>query len=196
VNGTDRGVEAILARHCAPVLFGEKPAALLGNQAVPKKYRRKDLHDYGIRVARLVSVDRPLLFLWYRPDLLERTLAQGCVREALDAFGYPKTQRTDWQLLLRTLQERFLQSEEFPHEVGLFLGYPVEDVLGFIACKGKDCKLCGLWKVYGDVEKAKRQFAKFRRLKLVLSDFVESGGSIGTTNLSELAGCEVDRLAG
>ena len=42
------------------------------------------------------------------------------------------------------------ESGEFPHEVGLFLSYPPEDVKGFIAHRANDFKCAGLWKVYGN----------------------------------------------
>ena len=32
---------------------------------------------------------------------------------------------------------RLQENEGFPHEIGLFLGYPPEDVLGFIENKGE-----------------------------------------------------------
>ena len=51
----------------------------------------------------------------------------------------------------------------FPHEIGLFLGYPPEDVAGFIANNARNCKCCGCWKVYGDEAKAKETFRRFRR---------------------------------
>ena len=47
------------------------------------------------------------------------------------------------------------ESGEFPHEVGLFLSYPPEDVKGFIDHRANDFKCAGLWKVYGDEEKAR-----------------------------------------
>ncbi|MCR5154354.1 MAG: DUF3793 family protein, partial [Lachnospiraceae bacterium] len=48
-------------------------------------------------------------------------------------------------------------------EIGIFLGYPLEDVKGFIENKGKNYKTCGLWKVYKDENFAKGIFEKCRR---------------------------------
>ena len=47
--------------------------------------------------------------------------------------------------------------------MGLFLGYPLEDVKGFIANGGRNCTCCGCWKCYGDPEEARRRFARYRR---------------------------------
>ena len=54
-------------------------------------------------------------------------------------------------------------SDEFPHEIGICLGYPLEDVEGFINHKEEGCKTVGTWKVYGDVEQAEASFRRFRR---------------------------------
>ena len=57
------------------------------------------------------------------------------------------------------------ESGEFPHEVGLFLSYPPEDVKGFIAHRANDFKCAGLWKVYGNEEKARSLFAKYKNAR-------------------------------
>lgn len=44
--------------------------------------------------------------------------------------------------LLERLSGRISASEDFPHEIGLFLGYPVDDVTGFIQNKGRNYLLC------------------------------------------------------
>ena len=54
---------------------------------------------------------------------------------------------------------------DFPHEVGLFLGYPVWDVKGFIEHKGQQYKLCGYWKVYDDVPGALCKFEEYDWIK-------------------------------
>ncbi len=62
---------------------------------------------------------------------------------------------------LQHLIARMKDYDAFPHEIGCFLGYPAEDVLGFI--RKEECKYRGIWKVYGDVEYAKNLFAIYDR---------------------------------
>ena len=50
----------------------------------------------------------------------------------------------------------------FPHEIGIFLDYPLCDVRGFIENKAQNFKLVGTWKVYGDPEEAQLRFRRFR----------------------------------
>ena len=49
----------------------------------------------------------------------------------------------------------------YPHEIGVLLGYPPEDVKGFVVNKGRNCLTCGYWKVYGDPESARKRFKVF-----------------------------------
>ena len=72
---------------------------------------------------------------------------------------------------------RLRTEEDFPHEVGLFLGYPPADVDGFMHRK-KEYKCSGLWKVYDDVEGAMRQFAKCRHCTEVCLNCLSHGFSL------------------
>ena len=57
--------------------------------------------------------------------------------------------------------ERVHERTTFPHEIGIILGYPVADVIAFENNKGSDCKYCGQWKSYSDVEKAKECHCRY-----------------------------------
>lgn len=75
-------------------------------------------------------------------------------------------------------------SEDFPHELGLFLGYPAEDVRGFI--DRKQCKYIGLWKVYeSDEEKARAICERCRKCTEDLLQRQREGESLAklTVNL-------------
>ena len=64
---------------------------------------------------------------------------------------------------LRQLASRLCLQAEFPHEIGVFLGYPLDDVKGFIRHKGRNYTYCGCWKCYSDPQAARRRFEGFRR---------------------------------
>ena len=65
------------------------------------------------------------------------------------------------------------ESGEFPHEVGLFLSYPPEDVKGFL--EHKPCKCVGCWKVYENEEADKKTFAKYKACTRVYCRQLASG---------------------
>lgn len=61
------------------------------------------------------------------------------------------------------LGKRLCEQKDFPHEIGLFLGYPLEDVQGFIEHHAEGYKCVGCWKVYGDEEHARREFRRYQK---------------------------------
>ena len=73
--------------------------------------------------------------------------------------------------LARMMREK----EVFPHEVGLFLGYPPEDVLGFMKSSREGVKCVGCWKVYGDEARARAAFWRFQRCREVFEENVQRG---------------------
>ena len=76
------------------------------------------------------------------------------------------------------LVQRLRRQEDFPHEVGLFLSYPPEDVAGFIANNARRCKCAGLWKVYGDEKRARRMFHAFKACTADYCRHLRSGRSL------------------
>jgi hypothetical protein len=76
---------------------------------------------------------------------------------------------------LNCLKKKFETYRQFPHEIGLFLGYPIDDVLGFVKHKGRNYKLCGYWKVYGNVEKAKNNFHCYELCREYMRIWLQKG---------------------
>lgn len=106
---------------------------------------------------------------------LQARLARPAVMQILRPLGYPVGGTLNQ--MLQVLRIRLMQ-QHFPHEIGLFLDYPVADVVGFARKGGADWKLCGYWKVYDDVEKAKALFARYDACKERLCRFLAAGHSI------------------
>ena len=106
----------------------------------------------------LMYKGKALLYL-YRPNRLSRDLSRREAGRLLDRAGY---RREDPRACLRELSRRLRRGEEFPHEIGLFLGYPPEDVAGFMEHRGKGFKCAGCWKVYGDEGAARRRFQVYK----------------------------------
>ena len=79
---------------------------------------------------------------------------------------------------IANLIRRFREGGEFPHEVGLFLSYPPEDVKGFIDHRACNFKCAGLWKVYGDEKKARELFARFKKCTEIYCALWEAGSGI------------------
>ena len=158
--------EALLGFHGAPTFAGEKPAVLLSF----KKSQFEDFdamlasftpcfHCKGISVLRLVEGEEYVLVLFYRARRIARFLKRADARALLRSCGYDDD--APLAELLAELQRRMEIKKTFPHEIGIFLGYPPEDVRGFMENRAAGFKLIGCWKVYGDVDAAREKFKSF-----------------------------------
>ena len=158
--------EDLVVRFCSPTLAGIKAGSLFvcpfADGAALQRWLRsfnRRLGGKGLRVLSLRYRGGKALIYVYRPRMLERDLLDHDAERILSERGFlpgPVGRR------LAQLIRRLACSGEFPHEIGLFLGYPPEDVSGFI-CGDRECKCTGCWKVYGDVESARLQFSAFKR---------------------------------
>ena len=153
-------------RCCAPTLAAIKTGSLFNcafesqaELAESLRWINRCLIHKGARAFPLrYQKGRALIYL-YRPQMLERDLQNSVAEQILRECGYPQGKP---MLRILYLIRRLRECESFPHEIGLFLGYPAVDVRGFI--EHKECKCTGLWKVFeSDEEEAKRIFARCRR---------------------------------
>ena len=159
--------EELLAERCAPTMAGLKTGSLF---PCPKEDRAELLAGIralnarlvpkGLRILPVKTVgDRELIYL-YRPARLRRDLQDALAAELLAERHYPAG---DANRCVAELVRRLSRGTDFPHEVGLFLGYPPRDVEGFIREKARRAKCTGAWKVYGDEEVARKTFALYKR---------------------------------
>ncbi len=118
------------------------------------------LSGKGICVLPLRFQSGRVLLYVFRPKRLSRDLTEVQARRILTERGYAVEQPVK---CIRRLMERLGEGEDFPHEIGLFLGYPPEDVAGFIQNHAEGCKFTGCWKVYGDEERARMIFNRFKK---------------------------------
>lgn len=73
------------------------------------------------------------------------------------------------------LSKRIFFCEKFPHEIGLFLDYPLSDVEKYIINKGKNSLLTGTWKVYDNVSYAKKRFSSFKKCTIFCQNYLNLG---------------------
>lgn len=174
----NRRFEMTLAYHAAPTLMGEKCGSLLSLSEEEFDIRGNtelflgQMSKRGLRMRMIPGNGGRTLLYVYSVRLLEKRLKCKEVRRFLTGCGYPENAAAE-QYLDR-LCER-LRADSFPHEIGIFLDYPLEDVEGFIRNCGQGCKLCGMWKVYGDVERARRTFERYRCCRTELCGQLENG---------------------
>lgn len=175
--------DEFLIRHCAPTLAGIKTGNLFSYQytsveEVGESIRmlNRKLGNKGICVMPLRFMTGRVLIYVFRPDALGRDLACDGAARILKKYGYKSLSPFE---CISFLTERLCcASGDFPHEIGLFLSYPPEDVSGFIDNRARNYKFVGTWKVYGDAEKARDTFERYKKCSKVYYDQWKRGKSI------------------
>ena len=157
--------EALLVRHCSPTLAGLKTASMFSCPYASEAEMRDELRklnrvltEKGLCVIPLRYHNGKGLIYVYRPQQLKADLLDGSVCSMLKDRGYPCG---DPVRCLNCLVRRVQDSKEVPHEIGFFLGYPPEDVAGFIE-KKTPTACSGPWKVYGDANAAQQRFDRYK----------------------------------
>ena len=152
----------LLAIHCAPILSGSKAANIM--TVTVHEFDRIGylLQGTGIRYRFLKTKgDKGILYL-YREKRFRQYLEQEEIQEFLSEYGYDQV---DIAKMLNLLSKRIQlyndQEAVFPHEIGVFLEYPLGDVKGFLANEGKNFMYSGYWKVYQDLQGAVRRFIQY-----------------------------------
>lgn len=159
--------EELIVRHCAPTLANLKTGSLFVCPITDRPSffsSLRSLNEFlvpkGLRALPLRIREYSALVYLYRPSRLKKDLEDPAAVKILQDHGY-----SCYGKCLPKLIERVRASEEFPHEIGLFLGYPPEDVQGFL--DHRPCKCSGCWKVYGDENKAKKTFDLYKKCERV-----------------------------
>jgi hypothetical protein len=176
-------LDKALACVCSPALCGIKPAAIASFGSVRFLAESKKIaglnrifnKDGKFLTAIVRSKNLVLVFVYDRKLLASHILSRKKL-QYLASKGYPAG--SGFEAIVQELLKRLEGNSEFPHEIGLFLGYPLEDVIGFERYNGTSCKFCGLWKVYGDVGYARRICSLQRECRKLCRKWIEEGNSL------------------
>lgn len=178
-------LERLIIENCAPTLANLKTGEIVNykfrNLERAKKciyLLNKKLNLRGVNIKILQIRKRSLLLYVYRGKRLKCDLSCPLAREFLKKCGYNELDIDNAIQQLATRMHENKEKNEFPHEIGLFLSYPIHDVKGFIENKGKNCRHCGYWKVYSEEERAISMFAKFDKCKNVYKQMCSKGVNI------------------
>lgn len=174
-------IETQLALQCAPVIAGLKPSNLLivSNSNALEAIRILSKSDISYSILYRDG-EKTTVFLYCRKALMFY-VAQPGVRGMFEEYGYPEL---SFDGLLRFFRQRYIayrrQQSEFPHEMGLFLGYPIEDVKGFMEQNGQNSLYSGYWKVYQNLPKKLSIFQGYDDARYSLVHRLSNGSSFRT----------------
>lgn len=165
-----------VASHCAPVLKGIKISNIMTAERGTWKRLVRALKDSGILCSLLSAEKGREVLLLYRYEKLREHLLKEQVGRFLEDCGYQDLSVAAVIIRLRKRYAQYIRSRQgFPHELGVILEYPVEDVRGFIANGGKNCLLEKYWKVYHDKERAEAVFARYDQARELAMEEIMAG---------------------
>ena len=171
-----------LAFHAAPTLLGIKAANMLSLSRAEldvdeniQLFNEKAAQK-GLKIEVLCECGQKALLLVYNQTLLEKRFSDIKIREFMKGYGYSEEMTLDE--CISRLSERIDGCGDFPHEVGIFLDYPLEDVVGFIENNGANYKFCGCHKVYGDEDRAIRIFSNYTKCRNFLCGKLNMGNDL------------------
>ncbi|MCR5094819.1 MAG: DUF3793 family protein [Lachnospiraceae bacterium] len=174
--------EELIIENCSPTLAGIKTGSLFSVKITEGTdlYREagqlnRALGKKGIRVIPIKRTDAYALIYLYRPDHLKKDLDDPQASEILRSKGYPCESP---ECCIVQLIQRLQENGDFPHEIGLFLGYPPADVACFMKHPCKGVKFCGCWKAFSKPEKAKRIFLKYKLCTEIYRELKKKGKSL------------------
>lgn len=158
-----------IAYSAAPTIAREKASSLVvfnnnNNRNLYRfweKYKKEIEIEFPFKFYELKNNDKVAVVLFYNEEKLNKILLEEKNLNFLKRFGYEKNMNIEE--CLKLLSSRY--ENVCPHEIGIFLGYPIDDVIEFIDCPNKQCLMLGYWKVYHNMEKAKDIFKKYDMAK-------------------------------
>lgn len=171
----------MMIHYSSPTLCGIKPGNLFSvktacfSRPVFKKWER-EYAGLGLSVSVIEKSGITKLVLVYNRRWVQNILAESSVQTYLATKGY----RTDSEVqeIIKDLTDRIKPDTLFPHEIGIILGYPVEDVIAFEKHQGQQCKYCGYWKSYSDVDKARKCQCSYKRCSGMCRKMFDAGYSV------------------
>lgn len=157
-----RSFEIQLALQCAPLIAGLKVSNLFIISVEEMNRFEQALKQSDISWYILAKEQHKVTLLLFRMKNFSRYLTQNKVVESLKQFRYEDMSISEILTEFRLRYQRCIfDGGEFPHEMGILLGYPVEDVRGFIQYEGKKYLHSGYWKVYDRLPEKLRLFQRY-----------------------------------
>lgn len=176
-----KGIQEKAAEQCAPVIFGIKPSNLL---IIDKTYARSVkglIESTGLKARCFHHRSGKQMWFLFREEALRQYLTDPANRVFMAEYGYHESMDMDEMLVLAARRFRLYKDGrmDFPHEMGIFLGYPLGDVKGFIKHGGRNYLCTGYWKVYENEQKARETFQLYAKVKQLAMDMVRQGMGFG-----------------
>ena len=173
-------LERVLALHCSPALFGIKSSNLINCNLKDYPNLEEDIlnlnNEFKDKIGfNILSKENDhILLLVYKIKKLQETIFDSKNHQYLINNGYPNNYNLDDYL--NCLKRRVIINN-FPHEIGVFLGYDLNDIIDFSKGNKKPIHV-GYWSVYSNIEEKIKLFNKFTKCREVVTNLVMQGKAL------------------
>jgi hypothetical protein len=154
----------VISYGIASTISGRKPSSIMTLRrengelnVLWERYKYSVFNTYKLNFLEIKKTKDSVIILFYNVDKMEQVVYEEYNMGFLSRFGYSCEFDLMDNLLL--LKDRFTIG--CPHEIGIFLGFPLKDVIGFMGKSHKKCLMNGYWKVYDNIESAKKIFMDY-----------------------------------
>lgn len=161
-----------------PVILGSKPSEILNISAKDneKNMKIKEIDSFFKKCTRIsyeiIHKDNgSIRILFINKEALSKTFENKKCINFLRFIGYPYEYNID--TYMDVLLEK-LNKDEFPHEIGIFLGYPLKDVVGFMGYGNYKLSKIKYWKVYGDPEVSDKIYNRFLEDRKIMRTMISN----------------------
>jgi hypothetical protein len=167
----------MLALHSSPAICGIKASNLISfdtNEISNIEEEIKELNSlYGPKICFRILQHRlnKVLVLVYKKSVMDKTLQIKRNKDFLLQLGY---RCESVESMIGCLKERLNQNNDFPHEIGVFLGYDLSDIIEF-QNGNKNCLYVGYWKVYSNLDEKIKLFNRFNRCRDCVVSLLDRG---------------------
>ena len=169
---------SVIIRNAGPTIKKHKTSSLINFSSSNRnlnnmwnRYKNEVKDKLDVDYFELKKDATNTFVLFYNSEKVESAIRDNKNMQFLKRFGY--NENMDIKQCLLLLGQRF--ECMCPHEIGIFLGYPLEDVVSFVDFPKSKCKMVGYWKVYHDIEKAEIIFNKYDEIKSTIMRLMMTG---------------------
>ncbi|WP_099189137.1 DUF3793 family protein [Tepidibacter mesophilus] len=152
-----------------PVIFGVKPAEIISFPYSDKQnsYRLTEIKrildkNNKIFYKEFSYCNKCTKILFYNSTELNNILSEYRNLKFLQSIGYPNNYNLN--IYLDFIIGK-MKTGDIPDEIGIFLGYPLKDVLGFIGHPSLKLTKINGWRVYGDSRISDIKYMQFINAK-------------------------------
>lgn len=167
-----RTLERLLALHTSPAICGIKASNLICIDYDESLYN--EIEELNRKYSKLCfyvlkKTDSKVLILVYRKNVFEKLLYKEDRISFLNELGYDTSSIDNMLIDLK----KKLTFKDFPHEIGVFLGYDLDDIKSFI--DGKKCIYVGYWQVYSKLNEKLETFNKYTKCRECVINLIDRG---------------------